>query len=165
MERVCFIQRAAGATPSPFDCYLVIRGLKTLPIRMRQHCENAESLARWLSEQEVVQKVHYPGFADHPDHDVARRQMTGFGGMVSFEVAGGRAVASSVAQSLRVFALAESLGGVESLVGLPGLMSHASMPKERREACGIREGLIRCSVGLEAIEDLRDDLAQAFNAS
>ena len=165
MDRVCFIQRAAGATPSPFDCYLVIRGLKTLPIRMRQHCENAESLARWLAEQELVEKVHYPGFADHPDHDLARRQMAGFGGMVSFEVNGGRSVASSVAQSLRVFALAESLGGVESLVGLPGFMSHASMPKERREACGIREGLIRCSVGLEAFEDLRDDLAQAFSAS
>ena len=165
MDRVRFIQRAAGATPSPFDCYLVIRGLKTLPIRMRQHCENAESLARWLAEQPLVEKVHYPGFADHPDHELAGRQMTRFGGMVSFEMAGGSSVARSVAQSLRVFALAESLGGVESLVGLPGLMSHGSMPKERREACGIREGLIRCSVGLEAFEDLRDDLAQAFSAS
>ncbi|MGB8332415.1 MAG: aminotransferase class I/II-fold pyridoxal phosphate-dependent enzyme, partial [Polyangiales bacterium] len=163
-ERLRLIQRSGGAVPSPFDCYLVSRGVKTLPLRMARHCESAQALARWLGEQDDVLEVHYPGLADHPQHELAARQMTGFGGMVSFEVSGGLAGARSVLGRVRLFSLAESLGGVESLIGQPALMSHASMPAEVRKARGIREGLIRVSVGLEDIEDLLEDLAQALFA-
>jgi len=161
-ERLRFIQRAGGAVPSPFDCYLVARGIKTLPLRMARHCENAQVLAEWLSEQETVVQVHYPGLSDHPQHELAARQMSGFGGMLSFEVAGGLQRASAVLQRVRLFSLAESLGGVESLIGQPALMSHASMPEEVRKAHGIRDGLIRVSVGLEDVADLQEDLAQAL---
>lgn len=161
-ERLRFIQRAAGAVPSPFDCYLVARGIKTLPLRMARHCENAQALASWLRTQDGVLAVHYPGLEDHPEHPLAARQMSGFGGMVSFEVAGGLRGARAVLERARVFSLAESLGGVESLIGQPALMSHASMPAEVRETHGIRDGLIRLSVGLEDIEDLRGDLEQAL---
>jgi cystathionine gamma-lyase len=161
-ERLRFIQRSGGAVPSPFDCYLVTRGIKTLPLRMARHCENAQILAGWLSEQDTVVQVHYPGLPGHPQHDLAARQMTGFGGMVSFEVVGGLEGARTVLERVRLFSLAESLGGVESLIGQPALMSHASMPKEVREAQGIRDGLIRVSVGLEDLRDLQEDLAQAL---
>lgn len=164
-ERLRFIQTAGGAVPSPFDCYLVLRGIKTLAVRMQRHCENALALAQWLQQQEQVTAVHYPGLATNRDRELAASQMSGFGGMLSFEVAGGLARARAVARGLRLFALAESLGGVESLVGLPVLMSHASMPAERREALGIAESLLRVSVGLEAFEDLRDDLEQALRGS
>jgi cystathionine beta-lyase/cystathionine gamma-synthase len=164
-ERLRFIQRAGGAVPSPFDCYLVARGVKTLPIRMARHCENAQALAEWLRTQDGVAAVHYPGLPDHPEHALAARQMSSFGGMVSFELAGGSRSAGTVLERVRLFSLAESLGGVESLIGQPALMSHASMPKEVREAQGIRGGLIRLSVGLEDVEDLREDLEQALLAS
>jgi cystathionine beta-lyase/cystathionine gamma-synthase len=163
--RLRFTQRAGGAVPSPFDCYLVARGVKTLPIRMARHCENAQALAEWLRTQDGVAAVHYPGLPDHPEHALAARQMSSFGGMVSFELAGGSRSAGTVLERVRLFSLAESLGGVESLIGQPALMSHASMPKEVREAQGIRGGLIRLSVGLEDIEDLREDLEQALLAS
>ena len=161
-ERLRFTQRAGGAVPSPFDCYLVARGIKTLPLRMARHCENAHALAEWLRDQDGVVAVHYPGLEEHPEHELAARQMSAFGGMVSFELAGGLQHARAVLGRVRLFSLAESLGGVESLIGQPALMSHASMPQEVREAQGIRDGLIRVSVGLEDIEDLREDLAQAL---
>jgi cystathionine beta-lyase/cystathionine gamma-synthase len=161
-ERLRFIQRAGGAVPSPFDCYLVARGIKTLPLRMARHCDNAQALAEWLPDQDGVLTVHYPGLEDHSEHELAARQMSAFGGMVSFEVAGGLERARTVLRRVRLFSLAESLGGVESLIGQPALMSHASMPREVRKARGIRDGLIRVSVGLEDIEDLREDLAQAL---
>jgi len=161
-ERLRFTQRAGGAVPSPFDCYLVARGIKTLPLRMARHCENAHALAEWLRDQDGVAAVHYPGLEEHPEHELAARQMSAFGGMVSFELAGGLQHARAVLGRVRLFSLAESLGGVESLIGQPALMSHASMPQEVREAQGIRDGLIRVSVGLEDIEDLREDLAQAL---
>jgi cystathionine gamma-synthase/cystathionine gamma-lyase len=161
-DRLRFTQRAGGAVPSPFDCYLVARGIKTLPLRMTRHCENAHALAEWLGDQDGVVAVHYPGLEEHPEHELAARQMSAFGGMVSFELAGGLQHARAVLGRVRLFSLAESLGGVESLIGQPALMSHASMPQEVREAQGIRDGLIRLSVGLEDIEDLREDLAQAL---
>ena len=163
-ERLRFIQRAGGAIPSPFDCYLVARGIKTLPLRMARHCENAQALAEWLGDQKGVEGVHYPGLRSHPQHALAARQMAGFGGMVSFVAAGGLRGASEVLRRVRLLSLAESLGGVESLIGQPALMSHASMPKDVREARGVDDGLIRISVGLEDIEDLRDDLGKALFA-
>ena len=162
-ERLRFIQRAGGAVASPFDCYLVARGIKTLPLRMARHCDNAQALAQWLQHQERVLAVHYPGLDDHPEHELASRQMSAFGGMLSFEVAGGLGGAKSVLQRVQLFSLAESLGGIESLIGQPALMSHASMPEEVRQAQGIRDGLIRVSVGLEDIQDLTDDLAHALS--
>jgi cystathionine gamma-lyase len=162
-ERLRLIQRAGGAVLSPFDCYLVARGIKTLPLRMAGHCKNAQALARWLRDREEVIAVHYPGLSDHPQHGLAARQMSGFGGMLSFEVAGGRRRVETILGSVRLFALAESLGGVESLIGHPASMSHASMPPELREARGIADGLIRVSVGLEDVEDLRRDLDQALS--
>ena len=164
-ERVRFIQQAGGAVLSPFDSYLVARGIKTLPLRMARHSESAQALAEWLVEQPQVLGVHYPGLSSHPEHALASKQMHGFGGMLSFEVAGGLAGAKTVLARVRVFSVAESLGGVESLIGQPALMSHAAMPTEVREARGVRDGLVRVSVGLEAVEDLREDLAQALQAS
>ncbi|MEM9728870.1 MAG: PLP-dependent aspartate aminotransferase family protein [Myxococcota bacterium] len=162
-ERVRFTQQAAGAVLAPFDSYLVSRGIKTLPLRMARHSENAQTLAEWLSEHPRVDAVHYPGLSGHPEHALARKQMEGFGGMLSFEVAGGLDAARSFLDRVRVFSLAESLGGIESLVGQPALMSHASMPAEVRRARGIADGLVRVSVGLEHVDDLREDLAAALD--
>jgi cystathionine gamma-lyase len=142
---------------------MIARGIKTLPLRMARHCSNAQALAEWLCEEPAVEEVHYPGLPDHPQHALAARQMKGFGGMLSFVVAGGLDAASAVLRRMRLCALAESLGGVESLAGQPALMSHASMPPEVREARGVRDGLIRLSVGLEDIDDLRDDLRHALS--
>ena len=164
-ERVRFIQMAGGAVLSPFDCYLVARGLKTLPLRMARHCESAQSLAEWLVTQPRIVAVHYPGLRDHPEHALASKQMQGFGGMLAFEVRGGMAGARALLDSVRVFSLAESLGGIESLIGQPASMSHASMPPEVRRARGIVDGLVRVSVGLEHVEDLRQDLEQALASS
>jgi cystathionine beta-lyase/cystathionine gamma-synthase len=161
-DRLRFVQAAGGAVPSPFDCYLVSRGIKTLPLRMMRHCESAQAIAHWLREQRNVERVHYPGLPDHPQHELAARQMRGFGGIVSFVAAGGREGASAVARRARLFSLAESLGGVESLIGQPALMSHASMPQKVRRAHGVQDGLIRLSVGLEAVDDLVEDLEQAL---
>ena len=160
-ERLGFLQNAAGAVPGPFDCWLALRGTKTLTLRMRQHDSNGRCLAEWLQGHAAVQRVYYPGLADHPQHDLARRQMSGFGGMISLEL-GSAARARVFVESTRIFALAESLGGVESLVGHPASMTHASVPKAMREEMGLTDGLVRLSVGIEDVEDLQADLEQAL---
>jgi cystathionine gamma-synthase/cystathionine gamma-lyase len=161
-ETLKFHQNACGAVPGPFDSWLVLRGLKTLSVRMREHEKNAQAIARFLSEHPKVEKVIYPGLANHPQHDLAKRQMRGFGGMVSCVVAGGLAGAQKVLQGTKLFALAESLGGVESLIGHPSTMTHASIPREIREGRGIVDGLIRLSVGIEDADDLLLDLERAL---
>jgi cystathionine gamma-synthase/cystathionine gamma-lyase len=168
--RLRFLQNAIGAVPSPFDCFMVLRGLKTLPIRMQRHSESAAALARWLREQPDVARVHYPGLDDHPQYALARKQMAAPGGMISFVLR--RGATGSVADrsqrflaAVKLFTCAESLGGVESLIELPAVMTHASVPPEARAALGIDDGLIRISVGLEARDDLIEDLDQAFNVS
>jgi len=162
-QRLKYLQNAAGATPSPFDCFLTLRGVKTLALRMREHERNATRIAGFLKEQPRVRRVYYPGLSDHPGHDVAAAQMDGFSGMVSFEVRGGLAEARRVLSRLRIFKIAESLGGVESLVELPAIMTHASIPKEERRKAGLDDGLVRLSVGIEDVEDLLGDLQQALD--
>jgi cystathionine beta-lyase/cystathionine gamma-synthase len=164
-ERLGFYQNAVGATPGPFDCFLVLRGIKTLPVRMDRHCENARALAAWLADHPVVERVYYPGLGSHPDHDLAARQMDDFGGMVSFELDATLAEAATVVSETEVFTLAESLGGVESLIELPAAMTHAAIPKEEREAIGLADGLVRASVGVEHVDDLEADLERAFAAA
>lgn len=161
-ERLRFIQNAAGAVPGPLDCWLVLRGLKTLAVRMRQHETNAREVARFLAGHPRIARVLYPGLETHPGHDLAARQMDGFGGMISAEVVGGREAAHRVLSRTRLFTLAESLGGVESLIEHPASMTHASISPERRAAIGIGEGLIRLSVGIEEADDLIADLRQAL---
>ena len=161
-ESLKFHQNAAGGVPGPFDAWLTMRGIKTLVVRMRQHAENAMSVARFLSEHPRVEKVYYPGLPSHPDHELARRQMSGFGGMVSFQLKGSYEDMASLVRRFKVFALAESLGGVESLVCHPASMTHASIPREIREARGLTDTLLRISVGIEDIEDLLADLEQAL---
>ena len=161
-ERLKFLQNAAGATPSPFDCFLTLRGVKTLALRMREHEKNATQVAAFLRGHPRVRRVYYPGQAEHPGHQIAAAQMSGFSGMVSFEVKGGLAEARRALKRLRIFKIAESLGGVESLVELPAIMTHASIPKEERKKAGLDDGLIRLSVGIEDVEDLLADLKQAL---
>jgi cystathionine beta-lyase/cystathionine gamma-synthase len=162
-ERLKYLQNAVGGVPGPFDSWLVLRGLKTLALRMRQHSENALQVACFLEQHARVKRVYYPGLPSHPQHDLAKRQMVGgFGGMLSFEVQGGVEAAREVARRTRLFTLAESLGGVESLIELPALMTHASLPAERRVDIGIDDGLIRLSVGIEDAQDLIADLDQAL---
>jgi len=162
-ERIGFLQNAMGGVPSPFDCYLVLRGLKTLPVRVRHQSAAALVLAERLARHPRVERVHYPGLASHPDHAVAARQMRGgFGGMISIEVAGGLTAARTVLERLHVFSCAESLGGVESLAEHPAIMTHASVPEETRKVLGISDGLVRLSVGLEAVDDLWKDLEHAL---
>ncbi|WP_324736441.1 cystathionine gamma-synthase [Thermococcus sp. SY098] len=163
-ERLKFHQNAVGAILSPFDSWLVMRGIKTLAVRMERHEKNAMTIARYLEEHPLVEKVYYPGLASHPQHELAKRQMRGFGGMLSFELKGGLEEAVRFVESLEIFALAESLGGVESLIELPAIMTHASVPKEEREKVGIRDSLIRVSVGIEDVEDLIEDLERGFEA-
>ncbi|MBI5764178.1 MAG: cystathionine gamma-synthase [Planctomycetes bacterium] len=155
-------QNAVGGVPGPHDCWLVMRGVKTLALRMEAHCANAMKIAKWLQSNTSVSRVIYPGLSNHKQHDLARRQMRGFGGMVSFELKGGEAAARKVAGQTKLFSLAESLGGVESLIGHPATMTHASMPKEQREARGLTGGLLRLSVGIEDADDLIGDLEAAF---
>ena len=162
LEPVKFYQNAAGGVPGPFDSYLTLRGLKTLAVRMDRHCNNAVSLADWLTAQPQVAKVYYPGLKDHPGHAVAAKQMKGFGGMISLQLHGGTEAALKFVSRTKLFSLAESLGGVESLVCHPATMTHASIPKEIREARGVNEGLIRLSVGIEDVADLRADLEYAM---
>ncbi|HMY18446.1 MAG TPA: PLP-dependent transferase, partial [Polyangium sp.] len=162
IERVGFLQNAIGAVPSPFDCFLVLRGLKTLPVRVRHQSAAAMTLAQRLENHPRVARVHYPGLASHPDHAVAARQMRAFGGMISVEIKGGLDVSRKMLERLRIFACAESLGGVESLAEHPAIMTHASVPEEARRALGISDGLVRLSVGLEGLEDLWSDLEQAL---
>jgi cystathionine beta-lyase/cystathionine gamma-synthase len=164
-ERLKFLQNAMGGVPSPFDCYLLLRGLKTLPVRMRAHCESAAELAQRLLKHPGVERVHYPGLAEHPQYQLGRRQMRAPGGMLSLVLRGGEAAARRFLQSLHWFALAESLGGVESLAEHPALMTHASIPRQVRESIGIGDGLVRLSVGLENVEDLWSDLQAALAAA
>ena len=161
-EKVQFLLNAMGTCASPFDCWLVIRGIETLAVRMRQHEANAFAMANYLSGHPAVKTVFYPGLKSHPGHEVARRQMKGFGGMVSFELKGGVKAVESCLRRIKIFALAESLGGATSLAEQPVTMSHAAMPKEHREKAGISDGLIRLSIGLENSDDLIDDLRQAL---
>lgn len=161
-ERLGFLQNAVGAIAGPFDSFLALRGLKTLALRMERHCDNALALAQWLQAQPQVARVHYPGLASHPQHGLAQRQMHGFGGMISMELNTGLAGARRFLESVRVFSLAESLGGVESLIEHPAIMTHASVPAETRARLGIGDALVRLSVGVEAVEDLREDLRQAL---
>ena len=161
LEGLRYQQKATGCVPGPMDCWLVLRGAKTLHARMRIHCENAGRIAGWLAEHPAVDGVHYPGLADHPQHEVARRQMEGFGGMISVEMGSARR-AHALARETELFALAESLGGVESLVSVPAAMTHASVPPEKRAAIGLTEGLVRLSVGIEDGDDLMDDLERAL---
>lgn len=154
--------KTVGAVPSPFDCWLTVRGLKTLSVRMKQHCENALAVAKYLEGHPKVAKVHYPGLESHPDHELAKSQMRGFGGMVSFDVAGSGDDACTFAEGCNVFLLAESLGGVESLIGYPPLMSHATMTEAQRLEKGIPPTLIRLSVGIEDVDDLIEDIEQAL---
>jgi cystathionine gamma-lyase len=163
--RLAFLQNAVGAVPSPIDSFLVMRGIKTLHVRMARHEENARALAEWLTTHAQVQRVIYPGLASHPQHQLARTQQSGFGGMISFELAGGLEASRRFLRACRIFACAESLGGVESLIEHPAIMTHASVPPDRRRALGIADGLIRLSVGIEDVGDLRDDLTSAFAAA
>ncbi len=162
-ERLAFIQNSCGATPGPQDCFLVLRGLKTLHLRMQRHCENGEAIALWLAKHPKVDKVYWPGFTTHVNHAVAKKQMRGFGGMISFTLKGdAMADATRVLSSTKLFTLAESLGGVESLMGHPASMTHASIPREERLRNGLADTLIRLSVGVEDLQDLIDDLEQAL---
>jgi cystathionine beta-lyase/cystathionine gamma-synthase len=162
-ERIGFLQNAAGGVPGPMDCWLALRGVKTLPLRMRQHDANGRAVAEWLAAQKTVQKVYYPGLSNHSQHELAKRQMTGFGGMISFDL-GDTAKARAFVERTHVFALAESLGGVESLIGHPASMTHASVPRPMREAMGLTDSLIRLSCGIEDTADLIQDLEQALGA-
>jgi cystathionine gamma-lyase len=161
-EKVKFAQNAAGAVPGPFDCWLVLRGIKTLAVRMDRHCSNAQRVAEYLTSHPKVQRVIYPGLASHPQHSLAKEQMTGFGGMVSFDLKGGFEACGRLLKHVRIFTEAESLGGVESLIEHPSSMTHASVPKEEREQVGVTDSLVRLSIGIEDVEDLVTDLSQAL---
>lgn len=161
-DRMAFLQNSVGAVQGPFDSFLALRGLKTLHLRMKAHCENAMALAEWLQDHPAIEKVIYPGLASHPQHDLARRQMDGFGGMISIVLKGGPEAAKHFCERTELFTLAESLGGVESLVNHPAIMTHASVPVERRERLGLSDALVRLSVGVEALEDLVGDVRGAL---
>jgi cystathionine gamma-lyase len=160
-ERLGFIQNASGAVPGPMDCWLALRGTKTLPLRMRQHDASGRRIAEWLKDHKAVKKLYYPGLPSHPQHELAKRQMSGFGGMVAFDV-GDLALARRLVERVRIFQLAESLGGVESLIGHPASMTHASVPKPLREEMGLTDSLVRLSIGIEEVQDLIGDLEQAM---
>jgi cystathionine gamma-lyase len=162
LQPIAFHQNAAGGVPGPFDAWITLRGIKTLAVRMERHCANARRLAAWLAEQPQVQKIYYPGLPSHPGHELARRQMRDFGGMISVSVKGGKDAALRLLTRTRLFSLAESLGGVESLIGHPATMTHASIPAEVRQARGVDDGLVRLSVGIEDADDLQEDLRQAL---
>jgi cystathionine gamma-lyase len=161
-EQLAFLQNAVGGISGPFDSFLALRGLKTLALRMQRHCESALHIAQWLEKQPGVRKVHYPGLASHPQHALARRQMNGYGGMISAVLEGGEARSRRFLERCELFTLAESLGGVESLIEHPALMTHASIPAAKRAEIGIDDGLVRLSVGVEDVEDLLADLKQAL---
>jgi cystathionine gamma-lyase len=163
-EQIGYLQNSAGGVQGPFDSFLVMRGVKTLALRMQAHCDNAMRIAEWLGTRPEVRKVIYPGLDSHPQKALAEKQMTGFGGMVSFDIEGDLARARRFLENTHLFALAESLGGVESLVNHPAIMTHGSVPKDRREALGITDTLIRLSVGIEDVDDLIEDLERAFGA-
>lgn len=163
-EQIKFLQNAVGAVAGPFDSFLAMRGLKTLAIRMQRHCENAMELAQWLAKHPLISKVIYPGLPNHPQHTLAKEQMTYFGGMISAEIKGDLQKTLRMLEHCHLFSLAESLGGVESLIEHPGIMTHASLPPEQRKALGINDNFIRLSVGIEDVEDLKRDLDTALNS-
>lgn len=163
-EQITYLQNAVGAIAGPFDSYMALRGVKTLALRMRQHNENAMHLAEWLQAQDKVKRVIYPGLSSHPQHALAQQQMSGFGGMISVELNADLAATKTFLQRCQLFTLAESLGGVESLIEHPAIMTHASVPVEQRNALGISDSFVRISVGIESVNDLRDDLQQALAA-
>ncbi len=165
LERLAFLQNAAGAVIGPMDSFLVMRGTKTLHVRMDRHEQNARSIAQWLSSHPQVKQVIYPGLESHPQHALARKQATGFGGMISFVLDGGLEESRKFLSACQIFTLAESLGGVEALIEHPAIMTHASIPAETRQKLGIADGFIRLSVGIEDLEDLRGDLERAFHAA
>lgn len=163
-EKLAFLQNAIGGVQGPFDSFLALRGLKTLHLRMKAHCENAQALAEWLQSHPAIEKVVYPGLPSHPHHELAKRQMHGFGGMVSIYLKGGFEAAKRLCERVQIFALAESLGGVESLINHPAVMTHASVPPARRAQLGIADSLVRLSVGVEDQSDLQADLGAALDA-
>jgi cystathionine gamma-lyase len=163
-EQLAFLHNSVGAVAGPFDSFLALRGLKTLALRMQRHCENAQELAGWLEKHPKVERVSYPGLPSHPQHALAKQQMQGGGGIVTVFLKGGEPEARRFLEKCRLFTLAESLGGVESLVDHPGIMTHASVPVETRKALGISDSLVRLSVGVEDVDDLRADLDHALSA-
>ncbi|MHB1895762.1 MAG: trans-sulfuration enzyme family protein [Metallibacterium sp.] len=162
-EPLGFLQNSVGAIAGPFDSFLALRGLKTLHLRMRAHCDSALELARWLEKHPAIERVIYPGLKSHPQHALAKRQMQGYGGIISIEVKGGLRAARRMLERCHLFALAESLGGVESLIEHPAIMTHASIPPAQRKRLGISDGLVRLSVGVEALDDLREELSSALD--
>ena len=162
-EQLAFLSNSIGSIMSPFDSFLVLRSLKTLAVRMEKHCENAFEVASFLEEHEAIEKIYYPGLSNHPNHEIAKKQMNGFGGMITIVLKGGLKTATTFLERTKIFALAESLGGVESLIEHPAIMTHASVPAEVRKDLGIEDGLVRLSVGIESVEDLLDDLNQALS--
>jgi cystathionine beta-lyase/cystathionine gamma-synthase len=160
-EKIGFLQNAGGGVPGPMDCFLALRGTKTLLLRMQRHDANGRRIAEWLTNQPVAKKVYYPGLPSHPQHELARRQMSGIPGMISFDV-GDVALARRIVERVRIFQLAESLGGVESLIGHPASQTHASVPLAMRQAMGLTDSLVRLSVGIEEADDLIADLDQAM---
>ena len=162
-EQLAFLSNSIGSIMSPFDSFLVLRSLKTLAVRMEKHCENAFEIASFLEEHEAIEKIYYPGLSNHPNHEIAKKQMNGFGGMITAVLKGGLKTATTFLERTKIFALAESLGGVESLIEHPAIMTHASVPAEVRKDLGIEDGLVRLSVGIESVEDLLDDLNQALS--
>ncbi|HOP20252.1 MAG TPA: PLP-dependent transferase, partial [Amphiplicatus sp.] len=161
-ERLQFLQNSVGGIQGPFDSYLALRGLKTLALRVERHASNALALAEWLEAHPAISRVNYPGLKSHPNHEVARRQMDAFGGMITVFLKGGLDAAKAMLERVELFTLAESLGGVESLIEHPGIMTHASIPPERRKELGVDDALVRISVGVEDVEDLRHDLDQSL---
>jgi cystathionine gamma-lyase len=165
ITRLRFLQNAIGSVMQPFDAYMTLRGIKTLDVRMQRHGESAARIASWLENQPGVERVVYPGLPTHPQHALAKRQMSGFGGMITFSLEGGLAEARRFLEAVRIFALAESLGGVESLIEHPAIMTHASVPPDMRKDLGISDTMIRLSVGIEAAEDLIEDLERGLSAA
>ena len=162
-NEILYLQNAVGSIMNPFDSFLLLRSLKTLPVRMERHCSNAKEIANFLESHKAIEKVIYPGLASHPQHEIAKKQMKGFGGMISVVLKGGLDSATKFLEKTKIFSLAESLGGVESLIEHPAIMTHASIPREVREEIGISDGLVRLSVGIESLEDLVDDIENALS--
>jgi len=163
-EQLAFLSNSIGSIMSPFDSFLVLRSLKTLAVRMEKHCENAFEIASFLEKHEIIEKIYYPGLSNHPNHEIAKKQMNGFGGMITVVLKGGLKTATTFLERTKLFALAESLGGVESLIEHPASMTHASIPAEERRKIGLEDGLIRLSVGIENVDDLLKDLEEGLNA-
>lgn len=163
-EQLAFLSNSIGSIMSPFESFLVLRSLKTLAVRMEKHCENAFEIAGFLEEHEAIEKIYYPGLSNHPNHEIAKKQMNGFGGMITVVLKGGLKTATTFLERTKIFALAESLGGVESLIEHPAIMTHASIPAEVRKDLGIEDGLVRLSIGIESVEDLLEDLNQALSS-